>query len=137
MKRVSTRWLIPVIALCGVVAIGAGLWKPASPDAPTDPAVCWRVIGEGAEAEFRRLANVVSNFESCAVRLESVYLQEKQEVVGAYQGRFIFVGPKSIDSAPHLEGARWPVFFGPQRAQIDALIAQGKGEQPIRLAPGP
>ena len=135
MKRTGIRWLIPVIVLCGVAAIGAGMWKPSSPDAPKDPKACWRVTGEGKQAEFVLLGRQVSNFESCAVRLEAIWLQSKQEVVGAYQGRFIFVGAQSIESAPHLEGARWPIFFGPQRAQIDALIRQGKGNQPIRLTP--
>jgi hypothetical protein len=57
-------------------------------------------------------------------------------VVGAYQGRYIFVSAETITSAPHLKGNRWPVFLGNQRAEIDRLLGQGKGDISIKLTPG-
>jgi len=137
VKRSPTFWLIPMIGVCGAIALAAGLWNSGSPPAPMDKGVCWRVDGQGKGVTFSVVAGKVSNFESCAVRLEAIYLRNSQPLIGAYQGRFIFVGPDAIDSAPHLDGSRWPVFFGPQRKQIDDIIRQGRGNSTVRLSPGP
>lgn len=137
MKRSPTRWLLPLGALCAVVAVGAGFWRSSDPQAPKDPKVCWRFVTRDGEPAFDRLANNVKNLESCAARLEAQFLRTKRPVTGAYQGRYIFVTAETIASSQNLNGNRWPVFLGNQRAQIDRILTRGGGEVTINLAPGP
>lgn len=137
MKRAPTWWLLPLGALCAVVAIAAGFWRSSDPEAPKDPKVCWRFANEGGKPRFDRLSNDVQNLESCAARLEANYLRTRRPVVGAYQGRFIFVNIDTIASSQHLKGNRWPVFLGNQRAEIDRLLGQGDGNISVKLSPGP
>jgi hypothetical protein len=138
MKRPPTWWLLPLGALCAAVAIGAGFWRSSDPQAPRDPKVCWRFsTPAGAEPRFDRLSSDVQNLESCAARLEAQYLRTRRPVVGAYQGRFIFVNIDTIASSPHLKGNRWPVFLGNQRAEIDRLLGQGNANISVKLSPGP
>ena len=133
-KRSATRWLVPVGALVGVLAIAAGFWPATSTPAPNEPNVCWRMDQHEGKPSFVRLGTNVGNLESCAARLEAQHLKHRNEIVGAYQGRFIIVNLQNISSAQRLDGPRWRIFFDPQRAEIDRLLSQGSRNVDIHMS---
>lgn len=82
--------------------------------APFDKGVCWHVVLKKNEApRFNRMAENTPSLEYCAARLERMrrsFLSlgsGRRTVVGAYQGRFIFVEPRGIFSGKSLEGGRF------------------------------
>lgn len=113
-----------VAILVGAVAVYSG-WGRATA-APGDRGVCWRMTTGGLKPDYVQQAKDVANLETCAAHLERLHLMNGgREVAGAYQGRFIFIDTGAIRSSTSLEGARWQVFFGPQRAALDAKLRQG------------
>jgi hypothetical protein len=82
--------------------------------APTDVGVCWHLVRVEGEYRFNKLASNQPQLEHCAARLEDMRLNfmrlgsAQSEVVGAYQGQFIFLQregvftAKSLNSTPYL-----------------------------------
>jgi len=82
--------------------------------APTEVGVCWHLVRVEGEYRFNRLAANQPQLEYCAARLEDMRLNfmrlgsAQTEVVGAYQGQFIFLQregvftAKSLSSTPYL-----------------------------------
>jgi hypothetical protein len=129
-------WITAVFALAGVIAaavVFAG-WGRATP-APDARGVCWRMIPGDGKPQFVQIAKNVANLETCGAHLERLYLQAGGEVSGAYQGRFIFVDSQAIRSATSLEGSRWQLFFGPQRAALDKKLREGGATPQMFLMP--
>jgi hypothetical protein len=124
-----------VFAVVTVAAMGLAFWTGGAKPAPEDPGVCWRYVGQGTSARFDRVAPNVLNLESCAAYLERMHLQEGGDVVGAYQGRFIFIDDQAIKSASRLDGSRWRVFFDPQRAALDRRLRSGTAMPTIVTQP--
>lgn len=125
-KLTPGMWLsgafgIAIVVGAGVVFSGA----MRSTAAPEDKGICFRMIGTEAKPEYVQLAKNVANLETCAAHLERLHLSSGGNVNGAYQGRFIFVDEGAIRSATSLEGSRWQVFFGPQRAALDKRLREG------------
>lgn len=112
---------VAILISAVVVFTGVGRSTPA-PDAR---GVCYRMLGGEENPRYVELAKDVANLETCAAHLERLYLQAGGELAGAFQGRFLFVDSKSIRSATSLEGSRWQVFFGPQRAALDRSLRAG------------
>lgn len=111
-------------ALTALVAISIVVWtsflaKKPEP-APSDAGVCW-ILNQG---RFAPLSRNVANLESCAAGLERIYLDRGTDVNGAFQGRFIFIDDDAIRSASAIDGARWRVFYGPQREGLDRRIRE-------------
>lgn len=127
-------WILGVFAVVTVVAVGASFFSQAK-GAPSDPGVCWRATFEGGRTNFHRLATDVLNLESCSAYLERIHLQDGGQVTGAFQGRFIFVDDDAIKSAASMEGSRWRVFFGPQRAALDRRLRAGSAIPTVVTAP--
>jgi hypothetical protein len=82
-----------------------------SVEAPTDPGVCWHMVQDKAgQYRFNKVADHVQNVEYCAAQLERMRIHflalggTNREVVGAYQGQFIFVQKEGIMSADKLDG---------------------------------
>jgi len=107
------------LVFLGGLLLLAGCQKPM--EAPTTAGVCWRLAPamNGAQ-DFRPFANGVENLENCAVQLEGLYLAHGQPMVGAFQGRFIYVTDQDITSAADGRSQRYRVFTPEQRAKIDA-----------------
>jgi hypothetical protein len=59
---------------------------------------------------------------SCAADLELAYVSERQPVVGAYQGWYLFVGPDAIEGAQRLDLLRYPLLNTAQRASLDRQL---------------
>jgi hypothetical protein len=120
-------WLGVVAVVLGVGAAGWVVWDQNRPrvEAPTEAQVCWRMDMAGGKPRFTVLSRRVDNLESCAANLEGMHMDTGGPVRGAYQGRFIFVDADAIQSSPTLDGARWRIFWGPQREALrKKIIAQ-------------
>lgn len=86
-----------------------------STKAPFDRGVCYAVEpgGEGEPAQFNVVAEDQPQIEFCAARLEEMRLRflrmggNRREIVGAYQGRFIFIDRAGVSFGQTLEGARF------------------------------
>jgi len=100
--------------------------------APTDPGVCWHLVRAEGEYRFNRLASNQPQLEHCAARLEDMRLRfmrlgsAQTEVVGAYQGQFIFLRregvftSRSLNATPYLALVR----TGDGRLAIPGAIKQ-------------
>ena len=103
-----------IAALLSVAALG-GCAKTVK--APFDPGVCWAVelpeAGTKGEVRFNRLSENEPQVETCAARLEEMRLRflrmggNKREIVGAYQGKFIFIDRAGVSLAQSLEGVKF------------------------------
>lgn len=83
-------------------------------EAPLDRGVCYHVaFSKEGKARFNRVAENMPNMENCAAQLEGMRLRflrmgaYQKEVVGSYQGAFIFVRPAGIYSAKYYEGVQY------------------------------
>ena len=129
-------WISGVFAVAIVVTGGVALssWGRAT-TAPEDKGVCWRMTTTEPKPEYVLLAKDVANLETCGAHLERLFIQSGGEVAGAYQGRFVFIDSQAIRSATSLEGSRWQVFFGPQRAALDQKLRQGGATPQMFMMP--
>jgi outer membrane murein-binding lipoprotein Lpp len=81
--------------------------------APADPGVCWHVVfdKEGAP-KFNKLASGVKNLETCAATLEGMRIRfarmgGAEEVIGAYQGQYLFIERIGVRTSTSLTGGRY------------------------------
>lgn len=100
-----------------------------APRAPNDPGVCYSVARpEGGDLTFNVVARDQSQIETCAARLEEMRLNflrlggTNRDVVGAYQGRFIFVDRRGISFGQRIDGPR---FFALARTGDGRLAVPG------------
>lgn len=117
--------LLGVVAvLLGAGAVGWIVWDQNRPrvEAPTEAQVCWLMAPGNGPPRFTVVSRGVENLESCAANLEGMHMDTGATLRGAYQGRFIFVDRDAIQSSPALTGARWRIFWGPQREALDRKI---------------
>lgn len=114
------------LALAGSLTLAA---CSNTPEAPSDPGVCYSVTQpDGGELQFNVLARDQPQIEICAARLEEMRLNflrlggSNRDVVGAYQGRFIFIDRRGVAFGQHLEGPR---FFALARTGDGRLAVPG------------
>jgi hypothetical protein len=96
----------------GVLALGA---CQQTTKAPFDRGVCYAMErGEdGAAPQFNVVAENQPQIEFCAARLEEMRLRflrlggNRREIIGAYQGQFIFIDRSGVSFGKTLEGARF------------------------------
>jgi hypothetical protein len=82
--------------------------------APTTTGVCWQAIPlKTGDIRFNKVSEGEPNMESCAASLEGMRLRfltmggNKQEVIGAYQGNFLFLEPNGIFMSQSFNGNRY------------------------------
>ena len=75
---------------------------------------------QGHGIDFKPFATNVETLENCAVQLEGVHLTNAQPMVGAFQGRIIYVTDQDITAAADSRSQRYRVFTPDQRTKIDA-----------------
>ena len=82
--------------------------------APADSGVCWHMAQfAGGKVRFNRLARNVPSLEACAAQLEAMRLRFSalgaggDQMIGAYQGQFLFLQPEGIFTAENLDGAHY------------------------------
>lgn len=96
----------------GLTALGA---CQQTVEAPYDRGVCYAVeLGENGEPpRFNVVAENQPQIEFCAARLEEMrqrFLRlggTRREIIGAYQGRFIFIDRAGVSFGQTLDGSRF------------------------------
>jgi hypothetical protein len=105
--------------------------------APTDTGVCYSVTlpeeGEKGEPQFNVVARDQPQIEYCAAQLEQMRVRflrlggSRRDVIGAYQGQFIFIDRAGVYFGRSLEGTR---FFALARTGDGRLAVPGAIERP-------
>ena len=83
-------------------------------DAPTNVGVCWHAVPlKDGKVRFNELSDHQPNIESCAGSLEAMRLRflglggQNDEIMGAYQGRFLFILNTGVFTSETLDGMRY------------------------------
>jgi hypothetical protein len=105
MKRLLPLLLLP--------ALGLGACHKQL-QAPTDQGVCWHMAQlPDNKVRFNRLASNVDSIEKCAVQLEAMRTRflalggSNNDIIGAYQGQFLFLQPEGIFIGQGLTSGRY------------------------------
>jgi hypothetical protein len=82
--------------------------------APEDQGVCWHVVWQkDGEIKFNKLSSSQPSIEYCAAALEAMRVRflrmggNQTEIVGAYQGNFLFLQNEGIFTSDTLTGGRY------------------------------
>jgi len=124
-----------------VLALAAGALAGCdrSPPAPFDKGVCYSVAlpKDGGAPKFNIVAEDQPQIEFCAARLEEMRLRflrlggTNREVIGAYQGQYIFIDRGGVSFARTLEGGR---FFALARTGDGRLAIPGAIQRDIDVS---
>ncbi len=104
------------LAIAGIAAGALSLAAcEKAVEAPFDRGVCYAVeVGaEGEAPRFNKVADNQPQIEFCAARLEEVRLRflrmggSRQEIIGSYQGQFIFIDRGGVWLSQTLNGGRF------------------------------
>src|SRR4051812_10550919 len=99
------------------LALAAGSLSACQPQTrvPDERGVCWHLVTlEDGKTRFNRLASGINDIEHCAAALEVMRLefnrlgQNRDEVIGGYQGNFIWIEREGVFISQTLNGARFP-----------------------------
>ena len=102
--------------------------------APADAGVCYRaVIHQDRTAEFVALQKNVARIEDCAAILDQIRFRflsmgsTRHEIVGAFQGRFLFIDGSGLSYAESLNGNQYPALgrLPDGRLAVPGLMPQG------------
>lgn len=103
--------LLPPLLFLAVFALAA---CSKGVQAPTNTGVCWHMVQlKNGKVRFNTLATNVPNLETCAARLEAMRLRfaalgaTTDQMIGAYQGYFLFLQPEGIFTGESLDGAHY------------------------------
>ena len=104
--------------------------------APTEKGVCYAVSlpedGSKSAPAFNEVARDQTQIEYCAARLEQMRVRflrlggNRTEIIGSYQGQFIFIDRAGVWQSPTLEGPR---FFALARTGDGRLAVPGTIER--------
>ena len=106
-------------------------------EAPYTKGYCYQVIfldKDGKTAKFNEVARNRSNLESCAAALEGMRIHflslggNQLDIIGAYQGNFLFLNQFGVFTAPSLTAARYPALVrtGDGRLAIPGAVQQSQ-----------
>ena len=100
--------------------------------APTDTGVCYHMAAvQGGQPKFNVVAKGVPDMEHCAAQLEAMRVRflslggTAQDIVGAYQGNFLFLGEQGVFTAETYQGPRYPFLV----RSGDQLVPVGSAPQ--------
>ncbi len=119
--------VVPVLAaILGVAAVAACAEQV---EAPRTPGACYYVVPvENAPPRMNVVAEDQPQIEFCAARLEEMRLRflrlggTNREVIGAYQGQFIFIHRGGVSFGKTIDGPR---FFALARTGDGRLAIPG------------
>lgn len=131
-----------VLAL-GTVVIALGACDTAV-KAPMDPGICYSVTpaedGKSPPA-FNVVARDQPQLEYCAARLEEMRVRflrmggTNRDIIGAYQGQFLFLDPSGVKVGKTLTGSRF--FFlartGDGRLAVPGVIQRDVDGRPVAV----
>jgi len=111
MNRKRLNLAVPAALIAAAYCLSACARRV---EAPLDAGVCWHAVPlKDGGMRFNRLADHVANIESCAASLEGMRLRflaiggQAREIMGAYQGEFIFLQREGVFVGQTLTGARY------------------------------
>lgn len=139
------RKIVSAAAL-GLLGLTVAACAEKGLEAPTEPGVCYHVVlpEDGKSAP---LVNVVARdqpqIEFCAARLEEMRLRflsmggNNRDMIGAYQGQFIFIDRAGVKFGRTLEGQRFFALArtGDGRLAIPGAIQREIDGRPVAVAP--
>ncbi len=83
-------------------------------EAPADRGVCWHMVQlKDGKTRFNKVAENTASVEQCAAALEGMRLRflglggQTEEITGAYQGQFLFLGREGVFFSQSLKGNRY------------------------------
>jgi hypothetical protein len=127
-----------VVLAAAAAASLAACQKPV--EAPTEKGVCYQVLFQkDGSVKFNKIAENQPAIEYCAARLEELRIRflrmggTRHEIVGAYQGKFLFVDPGGVSIADRLDGGRFQALTrtGDGRLAVPGYVARQNG-QPVQ-----
>lgn len=129
MIRAKFRPAVAVAALLGALALGA---CQSQIQAPTNPGVCYHLAAiKGGKPQFNVVSANVPDMEHCAAQLEAMRVRflslggTQRDIVGAFQGDFLFLGETGVFTAETYQGPRYPFLV----RSGDALVPVGSAPQ--------
>ncbi len=142
----ATLMRFTVIAVLGAGALALAACEK-SIEAPFDQGVCYAVeLGaEGEAPRFNKVADNQPQIEFCAARLEEVRLRflrlggNRQEIIGSYQGQFIFIDRGGVWLSKSLTGGRFNAMArtGDGRLAMPGAIQRAIDGTPIAVSSNP
>jgi len=121
----------PFAALASALAAAALAGCQSQIQAPTNTGVCYHLATvQNGQPKFNVLASPVPDMEHCAAHLEAMRIRfvalgsASRDVVGAYQGNFLFLGDDGVFTSDTYGGHRYPF-----------LVRSGDQLVPIGSAP--
>jgi len=127
-----TKLRLAALTIAAVTAAAlAGCEKKI--EAPYDKGVCWHMVPlTGGKVKFNKLSENRPSLESCAASLEGMRERflglggSDQNIIGAYQGNFLFLSNTGVFTSTSLTGARWPALVRTSdgRLAIPSAVAQ-------------
>ncbi len=98
-----------------VLALGALCACSPTVEAPMDRGVCWHMVEPAkGQVRFNVLARSQPDLEHCAAELEKMRLSfralglDSPQVVGAYQGQFLFLRREGVFTAQGVDAYQYP-----------------------------
>ncbi|HTX50617.1 MAG TPA: hypothetical protein VME40_14620 [Caulobacteraceae bacterium] len=102
------------LTLAAIVALGLDACKPRL-QPPGEAGVCYHLaVDRNGATHFNVVAKGVPDMEHCAAALEGMRLRflsiggSSTEIVGAYQGNFLFLQDEGVFTSDSIDGARYP-----------------------------
>ena len=130
--------LAALLAACQPQGGHSGKSAAAAPAAPQN--ACMQITSPpGKPQTLRAVAYDTPNLETCAMYIEGLRLEQHHDVLGLWNGVYVFADAKGIDSAAGLGAARYALYSPDQRQQIDqslqAQIAEARSSKPAAPQP--
>ena len=104
--------LITAAAATAAVGLASCGEKPIEP--PSNIGICWHAIPQkDGTIKFNELSKNVPNLETCAATLEGMRIRfarlgsQQREMLGAYQGNFVFLQSEGVFVASDMKRARY------------------------------
>lgn len=132
--------------LAALVMVGGLSACEKAVEAPMDEGVCYHVGMDDTQPggiRFNVVARDQPQIEFCAARLEELRIKflrmggSNNDLVGAYQGRFIFIDRQGVKMSTSLTGPRFFALTrtGDGRLAIPGAIQREMDGRPIAIAP--
>lgn len=124
------RRTLTILGLTALLALGACA-KRTEPRG--DPGVCFHVVLQAdGTLKYNKLVENVPSMEICAANLEAMRVKflrmggSSKELMGAYQGTFLFIKREGIFASMTLEGTQYPALVrtGDGRLAIPGAMPQ-------------
>jgi hypothetical protein len=130
--------LATLLAACQPQGGHSGKSAAAAPAAAQN--ACMQVTSPpGKPLTLRAVAYDTPNLETCGMYIEGLRLEQHHDMLGLWNGVYVFADAKGIDSAASPAAARYALYSPDQRQQIDqslqAQISEAGSSKPATPQP--